>query len=42
MPSPIHAYYQNIEQINGGKNNMFVAMTTVGRLGDGLLRRLAA
>ena len=30
VPSPIHAYYQNIEQINGGKNNKFVAMTTVG------------
>jgi len=30
LPSPIHNYYQNIEQINGGKNNMFVAMTTVG------------
>ena len=30
LPSPIHNYYQNREQINGGKNNMFVAMTTVG------------
>ena len=30
VPSPIHNYWQNIEQINGGKNNMFVAMTTVG------------
>jgi len=30
VPSPIHNYYQNIEQINGGKNNMFVAMTNVG------------
>ncbi len=30
LPSPIHNYYQNIEQINGGKNNMFVAMSTVG------------
>ena len=30
VPSPIHNYYQNIEQINGGKNNKFVAMTTVG------------
>jgi phospholipase C len=29
-PSPIHNYWQNIEQINGGKNNKFVAMTTVG------------
>ncbi len=30
VPSPIHNYYQNIEQINGGRNNRFVAMTTVG------------
>jgi phospholipase C len=30
LPSPWHLYYQNIEQINGGKNNKFVAMTTVG------------
>ncbi|MBK4733447.1 acid phosphatase [Noviherbaspirillum pedocola] len=30
VPSPIHNYYQNIEQINGGANNRFVAMTTVG------------
>jgi acid phosphatase len=30
LPSPIHAYYQNREQINGGKNNMFVAMSNVG------------
>jgi acid phosphatase len=29
-PSPIHNYWQNIEQINGGSNNKFVAMTTVG------------
>ena len=28
--SPIHTYYQNIEQINGGKNDMFAAMSTVG------------
>ncbi len=28
--SPIHAYYHNIEQINGGKNDMFAAMSTVG------------
>jgi phospholipase C len=28
--SPIHAYYQNIEQINGGRNDMFVAMSNVG------------
>ena len=30
VPSPIHNYWHNIEQINGGKNNKFVAMTTVG------------
>jgi acid phosphatase len=30
VPSPIHNYYQNIEQINGGLNNKFVALTTVG------------
>ena len=30
LPSPIHAYYHNIEQINGGKNNKFVAMSTTG------------
>ena len=30
VPSPIHAYYHNIEQINGGKNNMFASMSTFG------------
>ncbi len=30
LPSPIHNFYQNQEQINGGKNNRFVAMSTVG------------
>ncbi len=30
LPSPIHNYYQNREQINGGQNNRFVAMSTVG------------
>src|SRR3977135_1264909 len=30
LPSPIHAYYHNREQINGGRNNMFVAMSTAG------------
>jgi acid phosphatase len=29
-PNPIHAFYHNQEQINGGKNNMFAAMSTVG------------
>ena len=28
--SPIHAYYHNQEQIDGGKNDMFAAMSTVG------------
>jgi phospholipase C len=28
--SPIHAYYHNIEQIDGGRNDMFAAMSTVG------------
>ncbi|MFO1160894.1 MAG: acid phosphatase [Reyranellaceae bacterium] len=28
--SPIHAYYHNIEQINGGRNDMFAAMSTAG------------
>ena len=30
VPSPIHNYWHHIEQINGGRNNKFVAMTTVG------------
>jgi phospholipase C len=30
LPSPWHLYYQNIEQINGGRNNMFAAMANVG------------
>jgi len=30
LPSPWHLYYQNKEQINGGRNNMFVAMADVG------------
>jgi acid phosphatase len=30
LPSGWHLYYQNIEQINGGRNNMFVAMSNVG------------
>ena len=29
-PSPIHAFYHQQEQINGGHNNMFAAMSTVG------------
>jgi phospholipase C len=30
VPSPIHAYFHHIEQINGGANNRFVAASTVG------------
>src|SRR5574341_97409 len=30
LPSPIHAYYHNREQINGGRNDKFVAMSTAG------------
>jgi phospholipase C len=30
VPSPIHQYYQSIEQTDGGRNDRFVAMTTVG------------
>ena len=30
VPSPIHNYWHNVEQVNGGRNNMFVAMGTVG------------
>jgi acid phosphatase len=30
VPSPIHVFYHNQEQINGGRNNMFAAMSTVG------------
>src|SRR5437868_3262534 len=30
LPSPIHAFFHNQEQINGGRNNMFAAMSTVG------------
>jgi len=30
LPSPWHLYYQNREQIAGGKNNLFAAMSNVG------------
>ncbi len=30
LPNPIHAFFHNQEQINGGRNNMFVAMSNVG------------
>src|SRR6058998_1039605 len=30
LPSPVHAYYQNREQINGGRNNRYVAMSSAG------------
>jgi acid phosphatase len=29
-PSPVHNFYQNQAQINGGKNNRYVAMSNVG------------
>src|SRR5947209_15235293 len=29
-PNPIHAFYHHQEQINGGRNNMFAAMSNVG------------
>ena len=33
--SPVHRFYQNRMQINGGKNDMFVAWTDVGSLAMG-------
>jgi len=30
VPSPIHAFFHNQEQINGGRNNLFAAMSQVG------------
>jgi acid phosphatase len=30
VPGPIHAYYHHIEQIDGGKDDMFAAMSNVG------------
>ena len=30
VPSPIHAFYHNQEQINGGRNNLFAAMAQNG------------
>jgi phospholipase C len=30
VPSPIHAFFHNQEQIDGGKNDLFAAMSTVG------------
>ena len=30
VPSPIHDYFYHIEQINGGQNNRFAAMSNVG------------
>jgi len=30
LPSPIHSFYNNREQVNGGKNNLFVAMSDRG------------
>ena len=36
----IHKFYQQQEQINGGRNNRFAAVSDAGGLRDGLLRRL--
>jgi len=36
--SPIHAYYHNIEQINGGRNDMFGGHVDGRRLHHGLFR----
>jgi acid phosphatase len=30
VPGPIHAYYHHIEQIDGGRNDLFAAISTVG------------
>jgi len=30
VPGPIHVFYHNIEQIDGGRNDMFAAMSNVG------------
>ncbi|MDB5873185.1 MAG: acid phosphatase [Ramlibacter sp.] len=30
VPSPIHVFFHSQEQINGGKNNLFAAMSNVG------------
>jgi phospholipase C len=30
VPSPVHTYWRNIEQINNGNNNKFVAMSDTG------------
>ena len=30
VPNPTHLFYNNQEQINGGKNNMFASMSAVG------------
>ena len=33
--TPVHRFYQNRMQINGGRNDMFVAWTDVGSLAMG-------
>src|SRR3990167_8750613 len=30
VPSPVHNFFHNREQINGGKNNLFAAMSNAG------------
>lgn len=37
-PVPVHRFYQNQMQINGGRNDMFVAWTNVGSLAMGVYR----
>ncbi len=37
-PIPVHRFYQNQMQINGGRNDMFVAWTNVGSLAMGMYR----
>ena len=37
-PIPVHRFYQNQMQINGGRNDMFVAWTNVGSLTMGAYR----
>lgn len=37
-PIPVHRFYQNQMQINGGRNDMFVAWTNVGSLAMGVYR----
>ncbi len=40
--SPVHKYYQNIEQIDGGRNDRFAAVSDAGGYTMALLRRVDA